>query len=338
MNEIAFVVTLAFYTMMLVGIAGALGYRRAAPWPLRGDNHARSPSNERAQTRGKARSKRKDYVCNSHLATAPVEPHSNTAMRLTRNGSLGLRWRVTVRNALLYLTVGLALTVSTGAMAQDISINLGEDGSLTARSIQLLLLITVLSIAPGIAIVATSFPFLITVLAILRQGIGLQQSPPNMLLVSLALFLTYFVMEPTFTVAWQTGISPLLNETIDLETAVPRTLQPFREFMAARLDADTFFALSALRPDGASFELEPDAPLSVLVPSFLLSEIARAFEIGFLIFLPFLIIDLVVAAVLMSMGMMMVPPVIVSLPFKLAFFVVADGWTLIATSLVRGYF
>ncbi len=232
----------------------------------------------------------------------------------------------------------LAFLLMSPASAQDVSINLGEDGSLTARSIQLLLLITVLSVAPGIAIVATCFPFLVTVLAILRQGIGLQQSPPNMLLVSLALFLTYFVMEPTFTAAWDAGISPLLNESVDLETAVPLALQPFRDFMAARLDADTFFALSALRPDNAGLALSPDAPLSVLVPSFMLSEIARAFEIGFLIFLPFLIIDLVVAAVLMSMGMMMVPPVIVSLPFKLAFFVVADGWTLIATSLVRGYF
>ncbi|MEM6566514.1 MAG: flagellar type III secretion system pore protein FliP [Pseudomonadota bacterium] len=238
----------------------------------------------------------------------------------------------------LGLSVGFALIFATQASAQDISINLGEDGSLTARSIQLLLLVTVLSIAPGIAIVATSFPFLVTVLAILRQGIGLQQSPPNMLLVSLALFLTYFVMEPTFTTAWQSGIAPFLDESINLETAIARTLLPFREFMAARLDANTFFALSALRPDGDEFSLGPDAPLSVIVPSFLLSEIARAFEIGFLIFLPFLIIDLVVAAVLMSMGMMMVPPVIVSLPFKLAFFVVADGWTLIATSLVRGYF
>ena len=238
----------------------------------------------------------------------------------------------------LSLTIVFAVTFAAQAGAQDISINLGEDGSLTARSIQLLLLITVLSIAPGIAIVATSFPFLVTVLAILRQGIGLQQSPPNMLLVSLALFLTYFVMEPTFTAAWQSGIAPFLTESIDLETAIPLSLQPFREFMAARLDADTFFALSALRPDGDAFNLTPDAPLSVLVPSFLLSEIAKAFEIGFLIFLPFLIIDLVVAAILMSMGMMMVPPVIVSLPFKLAFFVVADGWTLIATSLVRGYF
>jgi flagellar biosynthetic protein FliP len=171
-----------------------------------------------------------------------------------------------------------------------------------------------------------------------RQGIGLQQAPPNMLIVSLALFLTYFVMEPVFVEAWQRGIEPLLSGSADVETAIPLAIDPFRSFMAARMDPDPFEALAALRPDAPRIVAAPDAPLSVLIPSFLLSEIARAFEIGFLVFLPFLIIDLVVAAILMSMGMMMVPPVVVSLPFKLAFFVVADGWTLIADSLVRGYF
>ncbi len=222
--------------------------------------------------------------------------------------------------------------------AQEISINLGNDGSLSTRTIQLFVLITVLSLAPGLAIMITCFPFIVTVLSILRQAIGLQQSPPNMLIVSLALFLTYFVMEPVFTAAWQDGIAPLTQEEIDAETALARTLDPFRVFMVARLDPETFFAMAELRPDSAGIPMTADAPLSVLVPSFLLSEIARAFQIGFLIFLPFLIIDLVVAAILMSMGMMMVPPAIVSLPFKLAFFVVADGWSLIAGSLVRSYF
>lgn len=222
--------------------------------------------------------------------------------------------------------------------AQDLAISLGDDGSLSARTIQLFALITVLSLAPGLAIMVTCFPFIVTVLSILRQAIGLQQSPPNMLIVSLALFLTYFVMEPVFMAAWENGIAPLTNEEIDAETAFIRTLEPFRVFMAARLDPDTFFAMSELRPDTVSSLPTPDAPLSVLVPSFLLSEISRAFQIGFLVFLPFLIIDLVVAAILMSMGMMMVPPAIVSLPFKLAFFVVADGWSLIAGSLVRSYF
>lgn len=224
------------------------------------------------------------------------------------------------------------------SMAQDITLSLGDGGSISARSIQLIFLITVLSLAPGLAIMITCFPFLVTVLAILRQAIGLQQSPPNMLIVSLALFLTYFVMEPVFTQSWETGIGPLLEERIDVETAMTRGLEPFRGFMAARLDPDTFRAMADLRPDAAMIRSGPDAPLSVLVPSFLLSEISRAFQIGFLVFLPFLIIDLVVAAILMSMGMMMVPPAVVSLPFKLAFFVVADGWSLIAGALVRSYF
>ncbi|WP_299140080.1 flagellar type III secretion system pore protein FliP [uncultured Tateyamaria sp.] len=222
--------------------------------------------------------------------------------------------------------------------AQDIAISLGDETSLSARTLQLIALITVLSLAPGLAIMVTCFPFLVTVLSILRQAIGLQQSPPNMLIVSLALFLTYFVMEPVFAQAWTEGLQPLTNEAIDPETAFIRTLAPFRDFMAARLDQDTFQAMADLRPDTQGLPLTPDAPLSVMIPSFLLSEISRAFQIGFLIFLPFLIIDLVAAAVLMSMGMMMVPPAIVSLPFKLAFFVVADGWSLIAGSLVRSYF
>ena len=235
----------------------------------------------------------------------------------------------------------LAVLVSaTPAVAQGISISLGDGsgGSLSAQTLQLIALVTVLSLAPGLAIMITCFPFIVTVLGILRQGIGLQQSPPNMLIVSLALFLTYFVMEPVFTQAWNAGIDPLLKETLPVDEAVIRALEPFRIFMAGRLDPDTFSAMAALRPDAAQSVPGPDAPLSVLIPSFMLSEIARAFQIGFLVFLPFLIIDLVVAAILMSMGMMMVPPAIVSLPFKLAFFVIADGWALIAGSLVRGYF
>ncbi|MFV2034624.1 MAG: flagellar type III secretion system pore protein FliP [Halocynthiibacter sp.] len=231
-----------------------------------------------------------------------------------------------------------AALVSTPISAQEISFAFGDQGSLTARSIQILVLITLLSIVPGLAIMVTSFPFIVTVLSILRQAIGLQQSPPNMLIVSLALFLTYFVMEPVFVEAWSTGIEPLIAEQIGVEEAFQKTLGPFRIFMAGRIDADTFQSLAALRPQTELGDTTASSPLSILVPSFLLSEIERAFEIGFLIFLPFLIIDLVVAAVLMSMGMMLVPPAIVSLPFKLAFFVVADGWSLISGALVRSYF
>ncbi|MEL6839610.1 MAG: flagellar type III secretion system pore protein FliP [Pseudomonadota bacterium] len=241
-----------------------------------------------------------------------------------------------MRATWLILIACLALWTSP-AHAQELSITLGDDGSLATRSVQLLVLITILSIVPGIAIMVTCFPFIVTVFAILRQAIGLQQSPPNMLIVSLALFLTYFVMEPVFVEAWNNGIDPLLNDNLPLEQAFLQTMDPLRTFMSARIAPDTFAALVDLRPD-VDVQTGPDqAPLSIMIPSFLLSEMERAFQVGFLIFIPFLIIDLVVAAVLMSMGMMMVPPAIVSLPFKLAFFVVADGWGLIASSLVRSY-
>ncbi|APZ52715.1 flagellar type III secretion system pore protein FliP [Salipiger abyssi] len=239
-----------------------------------------------------------------------------------------------IRRVLLILA---ALLLAGPAAAQEVTLDLGG-GSVTAASLQLIALITLLSLAPGIAIMVTCFPFLVTVLSILRQAVGLQQSPPNMLIVSLALFLTYFVMEPVFTEAWEQGLQPLVEEQIEIAEAFDRTLAPFRSFMAARTDAATFDNMADLRPDARGTALAPEAPLSVLIPSFMLSEIARAFQVGFLIFLPFLIIDLVVAAVLMSMGMMMVPPAIVSLPFKLAFFVIADGWSLLAGSLVRSYF
>ena len=235
--------------------------------------------------------------------------------------------------------VGLALALMAGPVAaQELTLNLGDGGSLSARSVQLIALITVLSIAPGIAIMITCFPFIVTVLSILRQAIGMQQSPPNMLIISLALFLTYFVMEPVFDAAWRMGIDPMIQGRLALDEALARGIEPFRSFMANRLDIGTFETMAALRPDAATMPRGAEAPLSVLVPSFMLSEVARAFQIGFLIFLPFLIIDLVVAAVLMSMGMMMVPPAIVSLPFKLGFFVIADGWSLIAGSLVQSYF
>lgn len=242
--------------------------------------------------------------------------------------------RVAAVFAIAVVTVLIPLDVQ----AQEISLSLGEGNSITSKSVQLIALITVLSLAPGIAVMVTCFPFLVTVLSILRQAIGLQQSPPNMLIVSLALFLTYFIMEPVFSAAWSQGVSPMVADEMPLEEAFPKILAPFRVFMTARLDHETYASMAALRPDIDASIADENAPLSVLIPSFMLSEIARAFQIGFLVFLPFLIIDLVVAAVLMSMGMMMVPPAIVSLPFKLAFFVIADGWSLIAGALVRSYF
>lgn len=238
---------------------------------------------------------------------------------------------------LLTALVALGIVAPGMALAQDVSITLSDGDTLTTRTVQLFALITLLSLVPGLAVMITCFPFIVTVLSILRQAIGLQQAPPNMLIVTLALFLTYFVMDPVLRTAWDAGVSPFMEGQIELERAFSATLDPFRVFMFARMDPETFETLAALRSDLDAVPTNADAPLSVLVPSFLLSEISRAFQIGFLIFLPFLIIDLVVSAVLMSMGMMMVPPVIVSLPFKLAFFVIADGWALIAGALVRGY-
>lgn len=239
-------------------------------------------------------------------------------------------------NRIAALTTLLVL-LAVPASAQSLSVDLGgQGGDLATRSILLMGLVTLLSLAPGLAVMVTCFPFIVTVLSILRQALGMPQSPPNMVIVSLALFLTWFVMDPVFTEVWVKAIQPLSDGQIQLDQAIPLAVAPLRGFMAARTEPGTFAALAALRPDSAS--AAADAPLSLLVPSFMLSEITRAFEIGFLIYLPFLIIDLVTAAILMAMGMMMVPPAVVSLPFKLAFFVVADGWTLISGALVRSYF
>ena len=183
----------------------------------------------------------------------------------------------------------------------------------------------------------TCFPFMVTVLSILRQAIGVQQAPPNMMIVSLALFLTYFVMEPVFTQAWHDGIAPMIAGEMTPEDAFVPVMAPFRVFMAGRVDPATVEMLAEAGPRPQAPSADGETPLALLVPAFLLSEIKRGFEVGFLIFLPFLVIDLVIAAVLMSMGMMMVPPAVVSLPFKLAFFVIADGWSLLAGALVRSY-
>lgn len=235
------------------------------------------------------------------------------------------------------LPIVLMLMLPHAALAQDASgLNTAAEvigNGVGRNAITLLAVMTALSLAPGIAIMVTCFPFIVTVLSILRQSIGLQQSPPNMLIVSLAMFLTWFVMNPVLTEAWTTAGAPLRDGTISVEEAFQRGIVPFRGFMEARTDPEMIATLADISPEP---QAAPDR-LSVLVPAFMLSEIQRAFEIGFLVSLPFLIIDLVVSAVLMSMGMMMVPPAVVALPFKLAFFVVVDGWGLVASALVRSY-
>jgi flagellar biosynthetic protein FliP len=226
--------------------------------------------------------------------------------------------------------------VITPAAAQDISINFGQGSGLTERVIQLVALLTVLSLAPSILVMVTSFTRIVVVLSLLRTALGTGTAPPNGVIVSLALFLTAFVMGPAFERAYDTGIRPMLSNEITPEQAFERSSEPFRAFMLKNVREKDLQLFSNM-----SHEPAPATPeqisLRVLVPSFMISELKRAFEIGFLLFLPFLIIDLVIASILMSMGMMMLPPVVVSLPFKLIFFVLVDGWSLVAGSLVQSY-
>jgi flagellar biosynthetic protein FliP len=243
-----------------------------------------------------------------------------------------------VRLATVAAGVGAALItgLAAPAAAQDISINFGQGAGLTERVIQLIALLTVLSLAPSILVMVTSFTRIVVVLSLLRTALGTATAPPNSVIISLALFLTAFVMGPAFQQAYDIGVKPLMNNEITTEQAFERSAEPMRAFMLKNVrDKDLHLFMDMSR------EPQPDKPddlsLRILVPAFMISELKRAFEIGFLLFLPFLIIDLVVASVLMSMGMMMLPPVVVSLPFKLIFFVLVDGWSLVAGSLVQSY-
>ncbi|ATQ41976.1 flagellar biosynthetic protein FliP [Caulobacter mirabilis] len=229
-----------------------------------------------------------------------------------------------------------SLIVPAAALAQAVNINLGDGAGLTERVVQLIGLLTVLSLAPSIVIMTTSFVRIVVVLSLLRTALGLQQSPPNAVIISLSLFLTAIVMGPTFQRSYDEGVKPLLDKQIELPQAFEAASDPVKTFMLSQVDRDDlalFIRLSKIeRP--ATIQ---DTPIRIVTPAFMISELKRAFEIGFLLFVPFLVIDLVVASVLMSMGMMMLPPVVVSLPFKLIFFVLVDGWRLVAGSLVESF-
>jgi flagellar biosynthetic protein FliP len=234
------------------------------------------------------------------------------------------------------LVASAGILFANPAIAQDISINFGAGAGLTERVIQLVALLTILSLAPSILVMVTSFTRIVVVLSLLRTAIGTATAPPNTVIVSLALFLTAFVMAPAFQRAYEQGVRPLVNNEVSADEAFSRSAEPFRGFMLSNVREKDLKLFQDL-----SHQPTPDKPedmsLRILVPAFMISELKRAFEIGFLLFLPFLIIDLVVASVLMSMGMMMLPPVVVSLPFKLIFFVLVDGWSLVAGSLVQSY-
>ena len=233
------------------------------------------------------------------------------------------------------------MAIATAAHGQAIDpglLQLPVDGSVASWIIRTFGLLTVLSVAPGILIMVTSFPRFIIAFAILRSGMGLATTPANMILVSLSLFMTFYVMAPTFDQAWDRGVSPLLENQVTEQEAIALIADPFREFMLVNTrpkDLTLFVDIAVER--GQTTESEGKIDMRVLVPAFMISEIRRGFEIGFLVVLPFLVIDLVVATITMSMGMMMLPPTAISLPFKILFFVLIDGWNLLVGSLVRSF-
>jgi flagellar biosynthetic protein FliP len=246
----------------------------------------------------------------------------------------GEDWR---RAALIAaMTTAAAMIVPAAAVAQTLNVNLGTGAGLTERVVQLVGLLTVLSLAPSIVIMTTSFVRIVVVLSLLRTALGLQQSPPNAVILSLSLFLTAIVMGPTFERSYNEGVKPLLEQQMELPAAFDAAGVPVKQFMLSQVDREDlalFVRLSKIPRPATLVE----TPLRVVTPAFMISELKRAFEIGFLLFIPFLVIDLVVASVLMSMGMMMLPPVVVSLPFKLIFFVLVDGWRLVCGSLVESF-
>ncbi|MBF0562547.1 MAG: flagellar type III secretion system pore protein FliP [Alphaproteobacteria bacterium] len=239
--------------------------------------------------------------------------------------------------ALAILAACAVSLVPMPSLAQSLSLNLGESsGSTTGRAIQLLALMTVLSVAPSVMVMVTAFTRIIVVLHFIRQAVGTQTSPPNMVISGLALFLTAFVMQPTLEKAYQNGVVPLMAGEIDETEAFDRIVLPFHGFMSHNVrhsDVDLFMNISHTK----AVTRAEDVPLKVLVPAFIISELRRSFEIGFLIYIPFVIIDMVIASVLMSMGMMMLPPSMLSMPFKLIFFVLVDGWGMIAGSLTQSF-
>ena len=241
----------------------------------------------------------------------------------------------------VFLLVLLLVVVPEAASAQMLDLNSllpPGNGSTSGRIVQLMALLTVLSVAPGLLMMVTSFTRFAVALSFLRSGLGLQTTPANLVLISLALFMTFYVMAPTFDRAWETGIQPLMKNEISEEEAYLRITDPFREFMLAHVrdkDLQTFEALAA-----ESFRRKFDdkrIDMRVIIPAFMISELRRSFEVGFLIILPFLVIDMIVATLTMSMGMMMMPPTVIALPFKILFFVLIDGWNLLASGLVRSF-
>jgi flagellar biosynthesis protein FliP len=238
---------------------------------------------------------------------------------------------------LLAVAALLALTIAS-ASAQTVDLGSlipGGGASATGRIIQLVAILTVLSVAPGLLIMVTSFTRFVVALSFLRSGLGLQSSPPNLVMISLSLFMTFYVMAPTFDRAWTTGLKPMMDNTITEQEAFGKVTEPFRQFMLAQVRDKDLNLFEDLSKGAFQIKDRSTVDLRLLIPAFMISELRRGFEIGFLVVLPFLVIDMIVATLTMSMGMMMLPPSVISLPIKILFFVLIDGWNLLIGSLVR---
>ncbi len=274
-----------------------------------------------------------------HSAT-PHAPRSFRAIAATAQRWINKPYRLFALAVFALMGLGGVMMLPHDVLAQSLSLDFGSDnnndGSLSARVVQILALLTVLSLAPSILIMMTCFTRIVVVLSFLRTAMGVQQTPPNTVMVSLALFLTFFIMAPTFQAAYDNGISPYINQSIDEVTAFEETVAPFKTFMLQHTREKDLLLFTELSKAGP-FDSPMAIPLHIVVPSFMISELKRAFEIGFMLFLPFLVIDMVTASILMSMGMMMLPPVMISLPFKIIFFVMVDGWYMIAGSLIKSF-
>jgi flagellar biosynthetic protein FliP len=261
--------------------------------------------------------------------------------------------------AIVLLVIAAGATAAAAQVPKLDSLIPASDGTAAGRIIQLILVITVLSVAPGLLVMVTCFTRFVVALSFLRTGLGLQTTPANLILISWALFMTFYVMGPTFDQAWQSGVQPLIENKITEQEAYTRISAPFKTFMRANVREKDLQLFADLAPGprqagpvgpakaqpqiaapavaSSQTEASGDVELRILIPAFMISELRRGFEIGFLIVLPFLVIDLIVATLTMSMGMMMLPPTVISLPFKILFFVLIDGWNLLVGSLVRSF-
>lgn len=240
----------------------------------------------------------------------------------------------------IFLGVAFTLVSATAAAAQVPELSAlipAGGGSAAGRIIQLIALLTVLSVAPGLLVMVTSFTRFVVALSFLRSGLGLQSAPANLVLISLSLFMTFYVMAPTFERAWETGVKPLMENSMSEQEAFGKIVEPFRDFMMGQVREKDLKLFEELAKESFKTKDQAQGEMRVLIPAFMISELRRGFEIGFLIALPFLVIDMVVSTLTMSMGMMMLPPSVIALPLKILFFILIDGWNLLIGSLVRSF-